>query len=117
MIDSWHTNNSNKFVPPLLPQRRFEAMPYLTPLQLFSPANRTYCNGAAAPPDDQQQCDACLYTGVATCTGLSLYFFKMAYLDLPEASLTKQQLTSQQRFLTLMGGTAAIAGAYRWYLG
>lgn len=113
MIDSWHTNNNSKLGPPPQ-QRRLETTPYLTPLTFAS--NRTSCEAVPLSEQDQS-CDTCLYTGVATCTGLSLYFFKMAYLDMPEAPLLTKQLQNQKRFLTFMGGTAAIAGAYRWYLG
>ena len=28
--------------------------------------------------DESQSCDACLFVGMATCTGLSLYFVKLA---------------------------------------
>ena len=64
-------------------------------------------------------CKECLYTGVVTCTGLSLYFLKLAS-EVPDADLTaklvKQNL-QQKRFL--LGGSMvwAICGVYRIYLG
>lgn len=69
--------------------------------------------------EDESSCDACLYTGIATCTGLSGYMFKMALLDLPEEG-TKQftnQVRNQKRFLLLFGASWAVAGIYRLYLG
>ena len=41
--------------------------------------------------DTIKSCAACLYTGVATCTGLSLYFAKLATDEVP--------LTPNRRFL------------------
>ena len=58
-------------------------------------------------PDEQ--CAVCMYTGVATCTGLSLYFIKIAT---EETTLPKNR-----RFLYLCSAGWAVAGAYRWYLG
>ena len=63
----------------------------------------------------EEQCDMCFYTGIGTCTGLTLYFLKAA-IDLPKAPLTKE-LRSQKRFMLAMSSVSAIAGAYRWYLG
>jgi uncharacterized membrane protein len=67
----------------------------------------------------QESCDACLYTGLATCTGLSLYFYKMALLDLPEDAVkfTKRQVQTNKRFLLACGTFWAAAGIYRWNLG
>jgi hypothetical protein len=92
--------------------------PYLHPSHFLLAPNRTYCDegGDRIPPSEEESCDTCFYTGVATCTGLSLYFLKAAYLDLPEGPLTKE-LQSQKRFMIFMGSASAIAGAYRWYLG
>jgi len=69
--------------------------------------------------DDDESCNVCLYTGVATCTGLASYFWKMGILDMPERSSSKftQEMARQQRFLVTFGGAWALAGAYRWYLG
>ena len=33
---------------------------------------------AQSPPKAKESCRSCLYTGVATCTGLSGYFFHLA---------------------------------------
>ena len=65
-----------------------------------------------------QGCKECLYTGVATCTGVSLYFMKLAS-EVPEKGTQEviRQATKQKRFL--LGGSAlwAAAGVYRMYLG
>lgn len=69
--------------------------------------------------DSTESCSACMYTGMATCTGLSAYFFKMALLDLPEegtAQFTSQMKTNKQ-FLLACGTFWAAAGVYRWHLG
>jgi UDP-N-acetyl-D-mannosaminuronic acid transferase (WecB/TagA/CpsF family) len=67
-----------------------------------------------------------MYTGMATCTGLSLYFFKMALLeeDLPETRKTAQftkhiatAATKNKRFFFVCGTAWAVAAAYRWHLG
>lgn len=67
---------------------------------------------------DNQSCKECLYTGVATCTGLSLYFIKLAS-ELPSEGSKEimKQAVRQKRFL--LGGSAiwAAAGVYRFYLG
>ena len=65
------------------------------------------------PP--KEQCEACLITGVMTCTGISAYFFKTALLDMPESA--KKEVMRQKRFLLGFGSAWAIAGAYRLYLG
>lgn len=65
----------------------------------------------------KKQCKECMYTGVATCTGLSLYFMKLAS-EIPEASVkTVVKQVHHKNFL--LGGSAiwAVAGAYRFYLG
>ena len=67
----------------------------------------------------QEQCPSCLYTGVATCTGLSTYFFKVAHFDLPTKGSEQVLLkaSKDKRFLFLCGSCWALAGAYRLYLG
>jgi hypothetical protein len=60
-----------------------------------------------------------MWTGVTTCVGLSTYFLKQAYLDLPEFG-TKEvmnQAKRQRHFLVALSGVSAMAGAYRFYLG
>mmetsp|Transcript_18832 Transcript_18832/g.28616 ORF Transcript_18832/g.28616 Transcript_18832/m.28616 type:complete len:115 (+) Transcript_18832:48-392(+) len=83
----------------------------LSPSTASSEANRNY----NFDESDEQTCKSCLYTGVATCSALSLYFLKNAYLDLPEKGGAKVLL--QKRFLIGMSGLSAIAGIYRWHLG
>mmetsp|Transcript_5891 Transcript_5891/g.7646 ORF Transcript_5891/g.7646 Transcript_5891/m.7646 type:complete len:85 (+) Transcript_5891:55-309(+) len=67
----------------------------------------------------EEPCKTCLYTGIATCTGLSAYFVKMALLDLPESGSEKvmREAMKQKRFLLAFGGVWAMAGVYRWHLG
>ena len=69
--------------------------------------------------NDDESCAACMYTGMAFCGGLSLYFFKGAYLDLPERGTPKftSAVARQRSFLVLCGVTSGLAGVYRWYLG
>ena len=84
-------------------------------------ASRTTSNRLTSSEGDSSggSCKECLYTGVVTCTGLSLYFLKLAS-EVPDADLTaklvKQNL-QQKRFL--LGGSmvSAICGVYRIYLG
>jgi hypothetical protein len=86
----------------------------------LSPPTRTNCQGRKDYREaEDESCDACLYTGVATCTGLSGYMFKMALLDLPEegTKLFTNQVRNQKRFLLLFGASWAVAGIYRLYLG
>lgn len=63
-------------------------------------------------------CRTCLYTGVATCTGISLYFASL-YSELPSDGprAAVKEVIKQKRFL--LGGSAVwvAAGMYRLYLG
>lgn len=58
---------------------------------------------------DEEQCKVCMYTGVAVCTGLSLYFIKLATDD--------STLKKNRRFLYVCSAGSMVAGIYRWYLG
>jgi len=84
-------------------------------IQPFTP-QQTLPTGDA--PLNKGSCKECLYTGVATCSGVSLYFMKLAS-EVPEQGTKEvlRQATKQKRFL--LGGSAvwAAAGAYRMYLG
>ena len=66
-------------------------------------------------------CKECLYTGVGTCTGLSLYFMYLASeVHVPTSEGVKEvmkQAARQKQFL--LGGSAVwtAAGVYRLYLG
>jgi hypothetical protein len=75
--------------------------------------------------DGESPCPSCLYTGIATCAGLSWYFTHIATdtSDLSKTATRKQQLAyykiaSQRRpyFLAISAGWICI-GAYRWHLG
>uniref|UniRef100_A0A6T7GDW5 Uncharacterized protein n=1 Tax=Attheya septentrionalis TaxID=420275 RepID=A0A6T7GDW5_9STRA len=78
---------------------------------------RTSCQDqrihATSPYSDpeKEQCDSCLYTGMATCAGLCLYSFKIALLDEPTPTIR------HQRVLMAFGTAWAVAGVYRAYLG
>jgi len=95
-----------------------------TPYSSLLSPSITRCDTPKGPPsqhdnDKNESCAACLYTGMATCTGLSLYFFKMAVLEMPEegtAAFTRQTQTNK-RFLLACGTFWAAAGVYRWHLG
>jgi hypothetical protein len=91
---------------------------------LMSQANCASNNAVPleTPRSDESQveksCRECLYTGVATCTGLSLYFMKLAS-EIPDNHKTEvlmRQATKQKNFL--LGGSAlwAACGVYRIYL-
>jgi hypothetical protein len=56
-----------------------------------------------------EPCQACMYTGVAVCAGLSVYFVKLAT---DETTLPKNR-----RFLFACSAGSVVAGVYRWYLG
>mmetsp|Transcript_17692 Transcript_17692/g.24961 ORF Transcript_17692/g.24961 Transcript_17692/m.24961 type:complete len:108 (-) Transcript_17692:336-659(-) len=66
-------------------------------------------------------CKTCMYTGMATCTGLSLYFMKLSS-ELPEITkeTNKEVLTKvgrQRNFLMVGSAAWAVAGIYRAYIG
>ena len=56
-----------------------------------------------------QPCQACLYTGVATCVGLAGYF---AHFATEESTLKRNR-----RFLWICSAGSLVAGVYRWHLG
>jgi hypothetical protein len=56
-----------------------------------------------------EPCQTCMYTGMAVCAGLSLYFVKLAT---DETTLPKNR-----RFLWACSAGSVVAGVYRWYLG
>lgn len=98
----------------------FWKTPYSSPLLVPAMTSCEGTNTSTLPPQQEQEsCAACLYTGMATCTGLSLYFFKMALLDLPEEGTTAftKQVKTNKRFLLGCGTFWAAAGIYRWSLG
>lgn len=89
---------------------------------LLSP-HVTRCDNAVPKAKSQQleehkSCAACMYTGMATCTGLSLYFFKMT-LDMPEkgSTLWTKTVATNKRFLLFCSAFWQAAGIYRWHLG
>ena len=83
-----------------------------------SQPNRLDSNDDNSSDDGEGSCIACLMTGVATCTGLSLYFMKLAS-ELPDEGPKKvmKEAKSQKRFLMGCSAVWAGAGVYRLYLG
>lgn len=71
------------------------------------------------PPSKEESCVSCLYTGIVTCTALSGYFFKMAFLDFPEPGSREftRQTATNKRFFIICGTAWAGLGIYRWHLG
>ena len=84
--------------------------------QSTRPVNDKRDDVSGEPP--REQCKTCMFTGMATCAGLSLYFLKL-WSELPDSGTkqTMRQVSKQRNFL--LGGSAAwaIAGIYRGYLG
>jgi hypothetical protein len=92
--------------------------PPLFPAVVYGGQHRTSCQdhrhatSSYRPSDpEKEQCDTCLYTGMATCAGLCLYSFKIALLDEPTPTIR------HQRVLMAFGTAWAVAGVYRAYLG
>ena len=106
--------NSQIRGPPLVPVPNI--IPYST---LASPGDP---NSILEKKHPQEGCEACLYTGMATCTGLSLYFAKIALLEIPDITkeMAREVAKGHQRnragFLVVSAFWVA-AGAYRWHLG
>jgi len=79
-------------------------------------------SGKLIQEEREESCTACLVTGMATCTGLSLYFAKLALLEVPDitpsmsAKVAAQHRRSRAGFLVVSAGWVAV-GAYRWHLG
>jgi hypothetical protein len=71
--------------------------------------------------NSKDSCKGCLYTGVGTCSGLSLYFLKLATeLNVPSMGTTSMMRSpvARHKYFLLFGSAAwASAGAYRYYLG
>jgi hypothetical protein len=56
-----------------------------------------------------EPCKTCMYTGMAVCTALSLYFARLAIDD--------TTLAKNRRFLWACSAGSLVAGGYRWHLG
>jgi hypothetical protein len=56
-----------------------------------------------------EPCKTCMYTGMAVCTALSLYFARLAIDD--------TTLAKNRRFLWACSAGSLVSGGYRWYLG
>jgi hypothetical protein len=56
-----------------------------------------------------EPCKTCMYTGMAVCTALSLYFARLAIDD--------TTLAKNRRFLWVCSAGSLVSGGYRWYLG
>ena len=72
--------------------------------------------------EDRQSCEACLYTGIATCTGLSLYFAKIALLETPDVTQEMSREVAKGHRRNRLGFLVVsafwfVTGVYRWHLG
>ena len=69
---------------------------------------------------ENESCPSCLYVGVATSVGLSVYFARLAMEKVDErtlsASARQHQRYNKPVFLAFSVGWLAI-GVYRWHLG
>lgn len=83
-----------------------------------SSSSRYHHHQPTAPQQQQfqEQCSVCMYTGIAVCSGLSLYFVKLA-TEGSSITMPKQQLQQHRGFLWMCSAGWAVAGVYRWYLG
>ena len=83
----------------------------------IAPPIITMCQQEQQPNSSDKQtrettkvgCDACMYTGVGVCLGLSVYFANLA-MDITT-------LNKNKRFLWCCSAGSVAAAAYRWYLG
>ena len=62
--------------------------------------------------EDDEPCAVCLWTGVATCTGLSAYFGSLAF----DKKVLSMSRLNKPIYLAISVGWVA-AGAYRYSLG
>jgi len=86
--------------------------------------------------DQEGSCPSCLYTGVATCVGLALYFTHLAFdEDAPREAVNAVKTGKSKSLSSLSAGSFMVrkapprfsflaiaagwvgAGVYRWYLG
>lgn len=85
--------------------------------QFVSPTNNSFYQ-----KQEEDSCSSCLYTGIATCTGLALYFAKIALLETPDVTkemsweVAKGHHRNRAGFLVI-SAFCVVTGAYRWHLG
>lgn len=137
LVKSWESNTAtpkfdgHKMLSSCLASRTSSRRSRVQQRQLFDFTNTTACdNDDSSRPSRYQRaspnnpyneeierlqneldepCDTCFYTGVVVCTGLSLYFAKLAIED--------GLGIKNQRFLLACSAGWVLAGAYRWHLG
>lgn len=87
---------------------------------MLQQSHTTLCEGNAGlarPPGDNHEppCSTCKYTGMAVCTGMSLYFLKLANeLESAPQSMAKQAATKNHKPFFYGGAVFwACAGIYR----
>lgn len=117
------TGNGTRSIASLAKSHKLQLVPFQPFVHLFqaSDSSTTFCeesslaipnarNQKGGQGDDEKVCSVCMYTGMAVCTGLSLYFVKLA----TDETVT---LAKNRRFLWVSSAGWAVAGVYRWYLG
>ena len=80
---------------------------------LLPPSIEPYPSSSSSPPPSIStigSCPSCLYTGIATCTGLATY---MAHLGWNDATVAVQH----RPYMRGMAALWLCVGAYRWHLG
>jgi len=94
---------------------------HIIPAVLSNEANRQHDNEEITEPP----CSVCKYTGMTVCTGLSLYFIKLATEETTTTTTTttlaaaanKTPMKNHRPFFLTCSIGWAVAGVYRWYLG
>jgi hypothetical protein len=114
-------SNSDRFTPTMHPLASISSK---TSTADASESDGTTDADAAAATESKFSCPACLYTGVATCVGLSAYFAHSAYEMQRVAHYQKEAFAnssvfmkhSPHIFMAVSVGCLGL-GAYRWHLG
>jgi len=100
-------------------QQQQQQQKYIIPVVLSNETNRQHENEDIIEPP----CSVCKYTGMTVCTGLSLYFIKLATEETTiktttlAAAANKTPMKNHRPFFVTCSVGWAIAGVYRWYLG
>lgn len=103
---------------------RINSNPFFLKKTSLQPPYNEYNNMIPIQRDPpRKSCKECLYTGIATCSCLSLYFLKLASEE-PSNEATKQTKSKKMKpirnhkyFCLCSSAAWAMAGVYRVYLG
>jgi hypothetical protein len=114
-------NNSDRFTPTVHPLANLSSTTTTSTSDLEIEGDGT---DVPAVAETKFSCPACLYTGVATCVGLSAYFAHSAYKMQRVSQYQKEAFAnssafmrhSPKIFMALSAGCLGL-GAYRWHLG